>query len=155
MELAIGVDVGGSGIKAGAVDLASGRLVGERVRIATPNPSTPDAVVAATARLVARVRRAGSPAGGPAIADAPVGIGIPSVVIDGTTRSAANIDAGWVDYPAAIEFRRALAHDVAIVNDCVAAPGLLSEVSHAAALHAVAGLGAAGRPRATRVARLA
>ncbi len=64
MELAIGVDVGGSGIKAGAVDLASGRLVGERVRIATPNPSTPDAVVAATARLVARVRRAGSPGGG-------------------------------------------------------------------------------------------
>ena len=121
MELAIGVDVGGSGIKAGAVDLASGRLVGERVRIATPNPSTPDAVVAATARLVARVRRAGSPAGGPAIADAPVGIGIPSVVIDGTTRSAANIDAGWVDYPAAIEFRRALAHDVAIVNDADAA----------------------------------
>ena len=42
-QLAIGVDVGGSGIKAGAVDLASGRLVGERVRIATPNPSTPDA----------------------------------------------------------------------------------------------------------------
>ena len=77
-------------------------------------------MVAATARLVARVRRAG-PGGGPAIAEAPVGIGIPAVVIDGTTRSAANIDAGWVDYPAAIEFRRALAHDVAIVNDADAA----------------------------------
>lgn len=119
-HLAIGLDVGGSGIKAGAVDLDTGQLVGERVRIATPNPSTPDAVVAATARLVVRIRRAVSEIG-PASAGVPVGIGIPSVVIDGTTRSAANIDAGWVDYPAAIEFRRALSRDVTIVNDADAA----------------------------------
>lgn len=119
-ELAIGLDVGGSGIKAGAVDLTSGRLVGERVRIATPNPSTPDAIVAAAARLVTRIRRA-VPEIGPASAGVQVGIGIPSVIIDGSTRSAANIDAGWVDYPAAIEFRRALSREVVIVNDADAA----------------------------------
>ena len=118
-ELAIGIDIGGSGIKAGAVDLASGTLHGERLRVATPNPSTPDAVVASTARLVARIGRAV-----PEVAKAtgtPVGVGIPAVVIDGHTRSAANIDPGWVDYPAAIEFRRALSRDVAIVNDADAA----------------------------------
>jgi polyphosphate glucokinase len=118
-ELAIGIDIGGSGIKAGAVDLVSGTVHGERLRVATPNPSTPDAVVASTARLVGRIGRAV-----PEVAKAtgtPVGVGIPSVVIDGHTRSAANIDPGWVDYPAAIEFRRALSGDVAIVNDADAA----------------------------------
>ena len=118
-ELGIGIDIGGSGIKAGAVDLTAGTLHGERVRIATPSPSTPDSVVAATARLVTRIGRAA-----PAVAratGAPVGVGIPSVVIDGQTRSAANIDLGWIDYPAAIEFRRALLRDVVIVNDADAA----------------------------------
>jgi polyphosphate glucokinase len=118
-DLAIGIDIGGSGIKAGAVDLASGTLHGERLRVATPNPSTPDAVVASTARLVARIGRAV-----PEVAKAtgaPVGVGIPAVVIDGHTHSAANIDPGWVDYPAVIEFHRALSRDVAIVNDADAA----------------------------------
>lgn len=67
-------------------------------------------------------------------------------------------ESGALDLPGRTWRDRPSVHqgdDVAIVNDCVAAPGLLSEVSHAAALHAVAGLGAAGRPRATRVARLA
>ena len=39
----------------------------------------------------------------------------------GGTRTAANIDPGWIDYPAAIEFRRGLSRDVAIVNDADAA----------------------------------
>jgi polyphosphate glucokinase len=118
-ELAIGIDIGGSGIKAGAVDLAAGTLRGERLRVATPVPSTPDSVVAATARLVARIGRA-VPAAAKS-SGSPVGIGIPSVVIDGETRTAANIDAGWIDYPATIEFRRALSREVAIVNDADAA----------------------------------
>ncbi len=67
-------------------------------------------------------------------------------------------ESGALDLPGRTWRDRPSVHqgdDVAIVNDCVAAPGLLSEVSHAAALRAVAGLGAAGRSRATRVARLA
>ena len=116
--LAIGIDIGGSGIKAGAVDLVSGALRAERLRVATPNPSTPDLVVAESARLVKRIERAI-----PAVraAGVPVGIGIPTVVIDGVTRSAANIDPGWIDYPAGIEFRRALLREVTIVNDADAA----------------------------------
>ena len=119
IDLAIGIDIGGSGIKAGAVDLATGTLRMERLRVATPIPSTPDAVVAATARLVTRIGRAVPAAA--RTSGAPVGIGIPSVVIDGETRTAANIDPGWIDYPAAIEFHRALSRDVAIVNDADAA----------------------------------
>jgi polyphosphate glucokinase len=117
--LAIGIDIGGSGIKAGAVDLASGALPAERLRVATPNPSTPDLVVAESARLVKRIERSIPPA--IRSAGVPVGVGLPSVVIDGLTRSAANIDPGWIDYPAGIEFRRALSREVALVNDADAA----------------------------------
>ena len=118
-QLGIGIDIGGSGIKAGAVDLASGTLRGDRLRVATPEPSTPAAVVASTARLVRRIVRAVSEAGDRL--SVPVGVGVPSVVIEGVTRSAANIDPGWIDYPAAIEFRRTLTREVAVVNDADAA----------------------------------
>lgn len=118
-DVAIGIDIGGSGIKAGAVNLRTGELVGERLRMATPMPSTPQAVVAATRRLVTRIARAV-----PEAADAvsvPVGIGIPSVVVDGVTKSAANIDPSWVEYAAAFEFGRALGRAVTVVNDADAA----------------------------------
>ncbi len=118
-DCAIGIDIGGSGIKAGAVDLRTGQLVGERLRMATPMPSTPQAVVAATRRLVARIARAVPEAADPATV--PVGIGIPSVVVDGITKSAANIDPGWVDYAATFEFSRALGRTVVVVNDADAA----------------------------------
>ncbi len=117
-DLAIGVDIGGSGIKAGAVDLASGSLRGERLRVATPMPSTPAAVIEATARLIKRITRAQPDAQSASVR---VGVGIPSVVIDGVTRSAANIDPGWVGFPASFEFRRGLSRGVAIVNDADAA----------------------------------
>ncbi|MEO8228792.1 MAG: polyphosphate--glucose phosphotransferase [Chloroflexota bacterium] len=118
-DLGIGIDIGGSGIKAGAVDLATGTLRGERLRVATPNPSTPGAVVASTARMVRRIVRA-VPEAGDRLA-VPIGVGVPSVVIDGVTRSAANIDPGWIDFPAAIEYRRALTHEVTVINDADAA----------------------------------
>jgi polyphosphate glucokinase len=117
-RVAIGVDIGGSGIKAGAVDLATGKLVGERFRVATPVPSTPEAVIDATATLVARIERsAAARAEGPL----PVGVGIPSVVVDGVTRSAANIDQAWIDFPAELELSRALGRPTTLVNDADAA----------------------------------
>ena len=45
-----GVDIGGSGIKGCLVDLEIGQLVGERVRIETPQPSLPDPVYGVVAR---------------------------------------------------------------------------------------------------------
>jgi polyphosphate glucokinase len=114
-QLAIGVDVGGSGIKAAVVDVAAGRLHGDRIRVATPTPATPDAVVASVARLVARVGKA---AGDRSL---PVGVTVPAVVIDGITRSAANIDPGWVDFPVAAALRQALKRSALVLNDADAA----------------------------------
>jgi polyphosphate glucokinase len=120
-RIAIGVDIGGSGIKAAAVDVSVGALVGERIRVATPIPSTPESVVEATAKLVARLERSPVVTATGSVGPLPVGIGIPSVVVDGITWSAANIDPGWLDYPAELEFSRALARQTILVNDADAA----------------------------------
>ena len=114
--LAIGVDVGGSGIKAAIVDTADGRLVSERLRVPTPNPSTPDKVSATIGRLVRRLVKSA-----PIDADAPVGVGLPGVAVGGRLMTAANIDPAWVDYPIADKLSKALKRAVSIVNDADAA----------------------------------
>jgi polyphosphate glucokinase len=115
-RIAIGIDVGGSGIKAAVVDVEAGRFRSERHRVPTPNPSTPTAVIASIDRLVHRlVREAGL---GPTT---PVGVGIPGVTIGGHVKTAANIDAAWVDFPLVERLSRSLSRPVAIVNDADAA----------------------------------
>lgn len=115
-QIAIGIDVGGSGIKAAVVDIDAGRFTSERLRVATPNPSTPDAVIASIGRLVRRLVKANGL--GPST---PVGVGLPGVTMDRTLKSAANIDAGWIDFPVVERLRKATSRPVSIVNDADAA----------------------------------
>jgi polyphosphate glucokinase len=115
-RVAIGVDVGGSGIKAAVVDVDAGRFRSERLRVPTPNPSTPDAVIASIDRLVRRLAKAAH-----LDQETPVGVGIPGVTMGGIVKTAANIDAGWVDFPIVERLSRVLARPVAIVNDADAA----------------------------------
>jgi polyphosphate glucokinase len=114
-RIAIGIDVGGSAIKAGAVDSDSGRVQGSRVEVATPKPSTPAAVVDTIRSLVERL---GPEHGGQ---DIPVGVTIPAVVIAGVTWTAANIDEGWTGFDAEAAFRAALGREVIVLNDADAA----------------------------------
>jgi len=115
-RIAIGVDVGGSGIKAGVVDVESGRLRSERLRVPTPTPSTPDAVLASISRLVKRLAKSSG------LGDAtPIGIGLPGVTIDGRLMSAANIDQAWIDFPVVERMGRLLKRPVTIINDADAA----------------------------------
>lgn len=114
--LAIGVDVGGSGIKAAVVDTASGRLVSDRLRVATPTPSTPDKVGGTIGRLVRRLAKSSG-----IDAEAPVGVGLPGVAVGGRLLTAANIDPAWVDYPIAEKLSKSLKRRVSIVNDADAA----------------------------------
>jgi polyphosphate glucokinase len=115
-RISIGVDVGGSGIKAAVVDTESGRFRSERLRVATPNPSVPDAVVASIARLVKRLARESGL--GPTT---PVGVGLPGVTIDGTLKFAGNIDQAWIGYPVVDRLTRATGRPITIVNDADAA----------------------------------
>jgi polyphosphate glucokinase len=115
-RVAIGVDVGGSGIKAAAVDLDTGELISPRHRVPTPQPSAPAAVIASIARMVKKI------ATEVAIDDTvPVGVGFPAVVIDGVTKSAANVDPGWVEFDADGAMERVLRRPVHLVNDADAA----------------------------------
>ncbi len=115
-RIAIGVDVGGSGIKAAVVDVESGRFRSERLRVLTPTPSTPERISASIARLVKRLAKSTG------ISDAaPVGIGLPGVAIDGRLVTAANIESSWVDFPIAEDLSASLKRSVSIVNDADAA----------------------------------
>src|SRR5690348_2132623 len=116
-RLAVGVDVGGSGIKAAVVDVSTGALVSSRLRVPTPQPSEPGAVVPSIVRIVKR-----------SIVDAhidgtglPIGVTMPSVVIDGVTKTAANIDPGWVDFDLAGHLTTPLPGPVVVLNDADAA----------------------------------
>jgi polyphosphate glucokinase len=115
-RVAIGVDVGGSGIKAAVVDIVAGRLLSERLRVATPVPSTPDAVIASIARLVRRLAKSG---GLPETT--PVGIGLPGVTIGGVLKFAGNIDQAWIDFPVVDRLTRTLKRPIFIINDADAA----------------------------------
>jgi len=107
----IGIDFGGSGIKAAPVDLALGEFAAERERIPTPAHSTPAAVAEVMVELVARFPDA----------TGPVGVTIPGVVRAGVVHSAANIDKGWLGTDADALLTRRLGRDVHVVNDADAA----------------------------------
>ena len=115
-RVGIGVDVGGSGIKAAAVDLDTGELISPRHRVPTPHPSAPAAVVASIARLVKKISVEVRLA-----PDVPVGVGFPAVVVGGITKSAANVDPGWMDFDADTAMERVLRRPVHLVNDADAA----------------------------------
>src|SRR6187399_378594 len=93
-----GIDIGGSGIKGALVDLEKGALIGDRLRIDTPKPSTPEAVAGVVAQIV---RHFGW--------DGPVGITLPAVVKKGVALTAANISHCWIGTDADGLFAKQLA----------------------------------------------
>src|SRR5262249_37556435 len=99
-----------SGMKAAPVDVATGKFLADRQKIATPHPAVPDAV----ADVVKQLSTAFSWTG-------PIGITFPGVVTDGVTRTAANLDRSWIGVDAAALFRRATGDKVRVLNDADAA----------------------------------
>lgn len=118
-----GVDIGGSGIKGAPVDLALGRFGTERIREATPEPSTPEAVAEVVAGLVGRFGRAAG--------TRPIGITFPAVIQHGVARTAANVDSSWVDTDVDAVFTERLRRSVHVLNDADAAG--LAEARYGAA----------------------
>lgn len=112
--VALGIDIGGSGIKGAPVDIATGQFLQPRAKIATPEKSTPKAV-AAIVDQIADMFTADLPK------DAPIGVTIPGVVQHGIVRTAANIDKSWVDAPGQDIFSEALGRKCLLVNDADAA----------------------------------
>ncbi len=109
-HVALGIDIGGTGMKAARVDTRTGELLSDRVRIDTPQPSTPAAMAEVARELVDTLRWYGN-----------VGVAMPTIVRHGVIRSAANIDASWIDVDAAALFGEALGHRAIVLNDADAA----------------------------------
>jgi polyphosphate glucokinase len=107
----LGIDVGGSSVKAGVVEVTTGRLLGEMISAPTPRPSTPDRLATVIAGLAARLP----------LAQGSVGVAFPSVVRHGVIRTAANIDHSWLGANGAAVVGRALNRPVVFLNDADAA----------------------------------
>lgn len=110
MAIGFGIDIGGTGMKAAPVDLETGELAGERYRIDTPRPATPEAMADVLKQLIDfhDWRR-------------PVGVCFPAVVRHGVVHSAANIDKSWVGVDADALFTEVAGQEVTMVNDADAA----------------------------------
>lgn len=109
---AIGIDIGGTGIKGALVDLKRGRLISERIRYATPDGGAPRAIAATLRELISRL---------PNAEGLPVGICFPAVVSHGVTMSAANVSKEWIGLDADKLFEKELKRTVHVLNDADAA----------------------------------
>jgi len=113
---ALGIDVGGTGVKAALVDVGSGELISKRVRQKTPIPATPDAVAVTVGEVVAQIA-----ADQPLPAGLPCGCGLPGVVKGGRVLTVANIDQGWLTVSAEEILGEAIGRRVVTINDADAA----------------------------------
>jgi polyphosphate glucokinase len=107
---ALGIDIGGTGMKAAPVDLETGKFAADRVKIATPRPAVPDAVAEVVQKLVEAFSWSG-----------PIGCTFPGVVTNGVTRTAANLDPAWIGLDARALLCKAAGQDIRLINDADAA----------------------------------
>ena len=109
---AIGVDIGGTGIKAALVDTKAGELISERLRVATPEGGEPEDIAAAVKELLDRLGQK---------PERPVGICFPAVVKQGFTQSAANVSERWIGLNVDELFTNTLNRHTHVINDADAA----------------------------------
>ena len=110
MSLAVGIDIGGTGIKGAVVDTENGELQSERFKLETPRGGKPDDIANVVGEVYSELNQPG-----------PVGICLPSVVKDGISKSAANISKEWIEFQAKDKFEQHLQTPVVVVNDADAA----------------------------------
>jgi polyphosphate glucokinase len=122
MTKAVGIDIGGTGIKGALVDTASGKLLSDRIKLDTPEGGEPEDIVKVVVEIIGQLK---------VDADVPVGVCFPAIVIDGKTMSAANVSKKWIDFDAEKLFEKALDRDIRFVNDADAAG--VGEVRYGAA----------------------
>ena len=126
-DVAIGIDIGGTGIKGASVNVRTGTLISDRIKIPTPRGARPGDVIDAVTELFDSLAHDD-------IADAPLGVAFPAVVKHGVTMSAANVSDEWIGLGAEKLFEDALSRDISFLNDADAAG--LAELRFGAARYA-------------------
>ena len=109
---AFGIDIGGSGIKAAPVDVATGRLLAQRLTVPTPQPSTPTALARTVRELVADFDPP---------AAVPMGLTFPAPLRHGIAPWVANLDDSWVGVDVPQVLGEALGREPVAINDADAA----------------------------------
>ncbi|HEV7948685.1 MAG TPA: ROK family protein [Glaciihabitans sp.] len=122
MTTAVGIDIGGTGIKGAVVDIDTGKLLSDRVKLPTPTGGEPEAIIQTVVTILEQL---GVEPG------VPVGVCFPAIVINGRTMSAANVSDKWIGLEAEALFEKALGRDIHFVNDADAAG--VAEVRYGAA----------------------
>lgn len=107
-RIACGIDIGGSGVKGAVVDLNSGELTSQIVKVATPQPATPEAVSLACKQLLDELKVG---------EDTPVGVSFPAPVKHGSIPFMANLDQAWVGLNIADVMGEYMKHKVIVLND--------------------------------------
>jgi len=110
---AVGIDIGGTGIKAAVVEVKAGKLMAKRIKVLTPEGGEPDAIVETVLGLLKRLQGIDD--------DTPVGICFPAAIVGGVTMSAANVSSKWIGLEAETLFEKALGRDIHFINDADAA----------------------------------
>jgi polyphosphate glucokinase len=110
---AVGIDIGGTGIKGAIVDVSTGKLLSDRIKLPTPEGGEPDDIVLTVKEVL---KKLGSPD-----KKLPMGLCFPAVVVKGRTLSAANVSKKWIGLEAEALFEKGLDRDISFVNDADAA----------------------------------
>ena len=110
MAHVLGIDIGGTGVKAAPVETATGQLVAPRLKVPTPRPATPDAVGAVVTQLVQDFGWTGL-----------AGITFPGVIVNGVIQTAANLDPSWIGVDGVKKFSTETGLAVSLLNDADAA----------------------------------
>jgi polyphosphate glucokinase len=118
----LGIDIGGTGIKGAPVDLDAGCLLTERLKIPTPHPAEPEAILEVVAKICDEFADI--------VGDSPVGVTVPAVVTRGVVKTAANLDHSWIGTDASSLFVGRLMRPVVLLNDADAAG--IAELSYGA-----------------------
>lgn len=111
-RLSIGIDIGGTGIKGGLVDVETGEFIGERIRVLTPEGGEPEDIAAVTRDIVETLE---------APLTTPIGVAFPSAIRNGVTMLAANISQRWIGFEAENFFEAQLGREIHFINDADAA----------------------------------
>ncbi|MEN9992750.1 MAG: hypothetical protein RLY83_320 [Actinomycetota bacterium] len=112
-KVAIGIDIGGTGIKGALVDVKKGELAGERLRVETPAGGRPDDIALVVKELIRVLDPDGTATA--------IGICFPAVVQHGVTKSAANVSKEWIGLDADELFTKVIGKPVHLINDADAA----------------------------------
>lgn len=109
----LGIDIGGTGVKSAIVDITTGQMTTKRVRLATPHPSTPTAVIGTIKELQGQLQWKG-----------PVGCGFPGLVKSGAVQRAPNLDASWIGFDLVTQLTKQLEVPRASIGNDADAAGL-------------------------------